>query len=345
MIFDGCRPKVSLIIPIYQVEDYLSMCLDSCLEQTLLDMEIICVDDGSKDDSGNIADAYAKLDPRIKVIHKENGGLSSARNAGLKAAQGELIMFLDSDDYLQPWACARMWEENLQHPADIIIFGSDVFPAYYKVDDWLWWTLSTPKAYFTKFKPFVLFKTTGAIPFVWRQAYTRKLLEKADVMFDESVRYGEDVIFQLEVFPYAKYFSFIPDRAYMYRFQRPDSLMAVEKKDEDGRIRKHITVVEKGSAFWYERGLMDKYGKYYFEWALEYIVSDLKKYNFKDVGSVARDFMTALERMDLLKYESELDWDSNGKTRLKQLKALTTKKPGSQRIKKVSKEDAEWLED
>ena len=323
MVFDICHPKVSLIIPVYQVEDCISLCLDSCLEQTLVDLEIICVDDGSTDESGKIADVYAKLDPRIRVIHKENGGLSSARNAGLKAAKGDVIMFLDSDDCLQPWACARMWEETLQHPADIIVFGSDVFPAYYEVDEWLWWTLSPGKKYFDGFVPKSLFKTTGAIPFVWRQAFTRKLLEKSGVMFDESVRYGEDVIFQLEIFPYAKHISFIPDRAYIYRFQRPDSLMAVEKKNEDGRIRKHITIVEKASAFWYERGLMDKYGKHYFEWALEYIVSDLKKYEFTDEGSVARDFMDALTRIGLLRYKSRLS--PKGRLRFLQLTSLTKK--------------------
>ena len=323
MVFDICRPKVSLIIPVYQVEDCLSLCLDSCLEQTLVDMEIICVDDGTLDNSGKIADRYAELDPRIKVIHKENGGLSSARNAGLKAARGDLIMFLDSDDYLQPWACARMWEETLQHPADIIVFGADVFPAYYPVDDWLWWTLSPGKEYYDTFKPKALFKQIGAIPFVWRQAFTRKLLEKADVMFDESVRYGEDVIFQLEVFPYAQHISFIPDKAYMYRFQRPDSLMAVEKRNEDGRIRKHITVIEKAAAFWYDRGLMNKYGRRYFDWALEYIVSDLKKYEFNDVGAVARDFMDSVTRIGLINYKSRLS--INGRKRFFQLRRLTKK--------------------
>jgi len=323
MISKLCPPKVSLIIPIYQVEDCLSLCLDSAIEQTLVDMEIICVDDGSTDDSGRIADVYAELDPRIKVIHKENGGLSSARNAGLKIAKGEIIMFLDSDDYLQPWACARMWEETLHNPSDITIFGSDVFPAYYKVDEWLWWTLTVKKEYFDKFKPRALFKTTGAIPFVWRQAYRRSVIERAGVMFDESVRYGEDVIFQLEVFPYAQSISFIPDRAYMYRFQRKNSLMANEKKDEDARIRKHITIVEKCAAFWYDRALMGKYGPDFFDWALEYIISDLKKYEFKDVGSVARDFMDSITHLGLLAYKPKLS--INGKKRFRQLAAMTRK--------------------
>ena len=96
----GCPAKVSLIVPVYNVEKYLGKCLESCRNQTLNDLEIICVDDGSTDSSGRILDEFAAEDSRVIVIHKENGGVSSARNAGLKAANGELIMFLDADDFL-----------------------------------------------------------------------------------------------------------------------------------------------------------------------------------------------------------------------------------------------------
>ena len=92
--------KVSVIVPVYNVEDYIRECLDSLINQTLTDIEIILVDDGSKDLSGTICDEYAKKDCRIKVIHKENGGQSSARNAGLKVSTGEYILFVDSDDYI-----------------------------------------------------------------------------------------------------------------------------------------------------------------------------------------------------------------------------------------------------
>lgn len=91
---------VSIIVPVYNVEQYLERCLDSLVNQTLKDIEIILVDDGSTDDSGNICDKYAKKDKRIKVIHKENGGLSDARNIGLSIARGKYIGFVDSDDFI-----------------------------------------------------------------------------------------------------------------------------------------------------------------------------------------------------------------------------------------------------
>lgn len=93
-------PKISIIIPVYNVENYVDKCIDSVLSQTYKDLELILVDDGSSDNSGKICDEYALKDNRIKVIHKENGGLSSARNAGIDVAKGEYITFIDSDDVL-----------------------------------------------------------------------------------------------------------------------------------------------------------------------------------------------------------------------------------------------------
>ena len=94
--------KVSVVIPVYKVEKYLPKCIDSLLNQTLRDIEIILVDDGSPDKCGKICDLYAQADDRIKVIHKENGGLSDARNVGMKYATGEYLGFVDSDDYVTP---------------------------------------------------------------------------------------------------------------------------------------------------------------------------------------------------------------------------------------------------
>ena len=94
--------KVSVVIPIYKVEDLLERCIDSVLDQEYKNLEIILVDDGSPDNSGKICDTYASVDSRVKVIHKTNGGLSDARNTGMKNATGEYITFLDSDDWIEP---------------------------------------------------------------------------------------------------------------------------------------------------------------------------------------------------------------------------------------------------
>lgn len=97
--------QISLIVPVYKVEPYIRKCVDSLLYQTLSEIEIILIDDGSPDNCGEICDEYAKKDSRIVVIHKENGGLSSARNAALDVCKGEYVMFVDSDDYVEPTFC------------------------------------------------------------------------------------------------------------------------------------------------------------------------------------------------------------------------------------------------
>lgn len=96
------KPKISIIVPVYKAEPYLKKCIDSILNQTFKDFELILVDDGSPDRCGEICDEYALKDSRIKIIHKENGGQSSARNVGLDIAQGEYIGFVDSDDWIEP---------------------------------------------------------------------------------------------------------------------------------------------------------------------------------------------------------------------------------------------------
>ena len=95
-------PTISVIVPVYRVEKYIRRCVDSILAQSFRDYELILVDDGSPDYSGAICDEYATRDPRIRVIHKENGGLSSARNVGIDAASGEYLFFMDSDDIIHP---------------------------------------------------------------------------------------------------------------------------------------------------------------------------------------------------------------------------------------------------
>lgn len=93
------NPKISVIVPVYNTEKYLHRCIDSILAQTFTDFELLLIDDGSKDNSGTICDEYAAKDSRVRVFHKENGGVSSARNLGLDNAKGEWISFVDSDDY------------------------------------------------------------------------------------------------------------------------------------------------------------------------------------------------------------------------------------------------------
>ena len=113
---------VSIIIPVYNVEKYLDECITSAMGQTLKDIEIILVDDGSPDRGGEICDLYAAKDPRIKVIHQENAGVSAARNAGIAAAEGKYVMFIDGDDSAEPDFCRIPYEAAEQNGCDTVIF-------------------------------------------------------------------------------------------------------------------------------------------------------------------------------------------------------------------------------
>ena len=121
------RPKISIIIPMYGVEKYLRRCLDSVQSQTFQDWQAILVDDGSPDKSGKIADEYAAHDKRFVVIHKENGGLSDARNAGMPYASGDYIMYLDSDDFIHPQTMEIAYYLAQRDNSDIVSFTYDRF--------------------------------------------------------------------------------------------------------------------------------------------------------------------------------------------------------------------------
>ena len=116
-------PLVSIIVPVYNAEKHISDCLDSLLSQVFKDFEIILVDDGSKDCSGEICDRYAGKDSRVTVIHKENAGVSSARNKGIEQARGKYLVFVDSDDTVQPEYIGTLYKEITREDEDLVICG------------------------------------------------------------------------------------------------------------------------------------------------------------------------------------------------------------------------------
>lgn len=116
-------PKVSIIVPVYRVEEYLDQCVASVCAQTFTDWELILVDDGSPDRCGAMCDEWAAKDGRIRVIHRENGGLSAARNSGVSVAEGTFVFYLDSDDYLEPDALERLLQAQQAEDADVVVGG------------------------------------------------------------------------------------------------------------------------------------------------------------------------------------------------------------------------------
>ncbi|MBO5312961.1 MAG: glycosyltransferase family 2 protein [Clostridia bacterium] len=314
--------KISVIVPIYNVEDYLPFALESLREQTLRDVEFICVNDGSTDDSLKVLKEYASTDERFIVVDKKNGGVSSARNEGLRVATGKWIMFLDPDDYYNKNACERVWIESEEGLTDIIVFGTDIVPKQPKATPWHYYALDVPTRRFYEFSPWVLFGEPSAKPFIWHQAYSRELLQRTGARFDEELALGEDMAFLMNIYPHASRFSFIEDKLYNYRFVRKNSAMQVLRKDPMKKMNQHLALVDKVFAHWKENGFMEKYGTDLLDWALEFIVYDIEEAEAdkKDKATLARAFHDLLKKYDLLTLTKKLS--DKGQSYYSSLKAI-----------------------
>ena len=219
--------KISVIIPVYKVEPYLRQCLDSVIDQTYNDLEIILIDDGSPDNCGAICDEYAAKDDRIIVIHKENGGLSAARNDGIARATGEWLAFVDSDDWCEPTMYEKAAAKAKETDADIVMFslfqnsksGEERIHAFSKE------FVSEDAGLIEKLQLSVLDKSQ--IPFTkdhrwgqgfpWDKLFRRSMIEYNHLRFAENVRAHEDVIFNIHAFQFAKKVAFFDEPLYHWR--------------------------------------------------------------------------------------------------------------------------------
>lgn len=215
-------PKVSVIIPVYNVELYLRKCLDSVINQTLKDIEIICVNDGSTDNSLKILEEYADNDSRIKIVSQQNGGLSNARNNAIKNATGEYIGFLDSDDWVSLDFYENLYNAAKKYKADIactnLLRVSEEKQIYYM----------KCKKYDVSDKPRKKYKL-AQIPqnnYVMNRIYNRIKLLKTKLQFEEGVLF-EDMEFSHKVVYYLERLVTVPDAIYYYR-DTPNSIVNVK---------------------------------------------------------------------------------------------------------------------
>ena len=212
------KPNISVVVPIYNVEPYLRRCVDSLLGQTYRDFELILVDDGSPDDCGRICDEYAAHDSRVQVVHKPNGGLSDARNAGLAIARSEYIAFVDSDDWVAEDYLARLLDTLMETGADICeceALRTTGDENYSPVEQ------STPAVFDTVSALEQLIHDGVFHQHVWNKLYRKEVI--ADILFPKG-KTNEDEFWTYQVFGNAKTVTKIPDILYFY-FQRPGSIM------------------------------------------------------------------------------------------------------------------------
>lgn len=225
---------ISVIVPIYKVEKYLSECVDSILNQTYENFEIILIDDGSPDNSGKICDEYASKDNRIKVIHKENGGLPSARNAGLNVASGEYVAFVDSDDAIENNYLEELYKSIIEEKSDVSFCkiawynGVDTFDFKEKLPDHSI-DVNCKNEEFSAFAKRFFTQKNNFFGSVCRSLFPKKVYK--NVRFDEGIKKGaEDLVFTLNSLKYAEKLSFVNKELYKYRVNL-SSVTYTYKKD------------------------------------------------------------------------------------------------------------------
>lgn len=224
------EPLLSVIVPIYKVEEYLENCVDSILNQTYKNLEIILVDDGSPDNCSAICDAYAAKDKRVKTIHKKNGGLSDARNAGMKIATGEYLMFVDSDDLLPSHAVRTLMDIAINDEIDLVIGGHIRFEE------------DPPEMSNTSSSGFALLSPEAAMLDMlkngcsaWGRVYRRSVHQSIQFPVGEI---NEDEAIVLQIYEQCRKIAKTDEVVYYYRF-RPESITTASFSKKKLAWQKH----------------------------------------------------------------------------------------------------------
>lgn len=272
---------ISLVVPIYKVEKYLKRCIESILNQTYKNLEIILVDDGSPDNCGKMCDEYAKKDERIVVIHKENGGLSSARNAGLERAKGKYVLFVDSDDFLVENGVEIVSKKALEKEYDLICFN------YYNyLENGISYEMDNVSKYadIEYDKKFMLSQLTA-----WSRAYKISFLKQNNLLFKEKIIY-EDLAFVPSLINYTKNIGYVNEFLYYYTIRensimtskvfninRDDKFIALETLEKTFEINKSFEKYKKEIEYIHIKHLLVAYSSELLKYQRKIYVSRIKK--------------------------------------------------------------------
>lgn len=222
------KELISVIVPIYNVEKYLQRCVESILSQSYSNIEILLVDDGSTDDSGLMCDQYVKQDSRVRVLHKKNGGLSDARNAGLAEAQGRYVCFFDSDDWVESDILEKAYRAMNQANVEVVIWG--FYKEFVEEDEKVFKqervSINTKKCSKTEgdYQTFASDTALSLVGYAWNKLYDRKLLSRVGLSFEKGVSLVEDILFNGPVLSEAKGIQFIDEMGNHYIQRKRETL-------------------------------------------------------------------------------------------------------------------------
>lgn len=221
------RPKVSIIVPVYNVEKYFDRCMQSLMNQTLREIEIILVDDKSPDNCPAMCDEYAKQDSRIKVIHKKNGGLGYARNSGMEIATGEYVAFVDSDDFVDVEMYENLYNIARKKKIDTVYSGFDIISMNGNISNSI--IEFSELTFFeneNQIKNFLLDMVGMEYDYpkdrkiemcVWRAIYSTEIIKRNNIFFNSEREFiSEDIIFHIDYLPNTQKIAYTPDVFYHY---------------------------------------------------------------------------------------------------------------------------------
>ena len=292
LLCGGNMPKVSVIVPVYNVEKYVEKCLMTLINQTLKDIEIIVVNDGSTDNSKEIIKKYCSNFPeKIKYYEKENGGLSDARNYGMQYATGDYIAFLDSDDYVELDTYEKLYNKAINENSDIVEC------------DFIWEypdkkVIDKGIIYGTK-KGMITYARVVA----WNKLIRRELIEKSGVIYPKGLRY-EDIEFFYKMVPFYDKVSFVKEPLIHY-IQRDSSISNVQNE----RTKEIFEVLDNVISYYKEKNIYDEY-KYELEYTYTRIL--LCSSLFRMVKITDKETRRRLLNMTWDKLNSEFpDWKNN----------------------------------
>ena len=226
------NPKISVIIPVYNGEKYINQCLDSLLNQTFKDIEVICVNDGSTDKSLAILEQYAQKDSRIKIINQKNTGVSPARNRAMPEAKGEYLSFLDCDDFFEPDMFERLYENSVKYDADITVCGVKFFDERTKTvkdADFIDFNILPDKKVFSAKENSKYIFQIG-LNWCWNKLYKAEFIRKNNILFHD-VKMHDDIFFVSYAMSRAERISVVDKKLCVYRTNNFASVSAKKLKN------------------------------------------------------------------------------------------------------------------
>ena len=294
------HPQISIIMPVYNSEQFVAGSIESVLAQQFTSWELIIIDDGSTDNSGQICDSFSLKDSRVKVFHINNGGVSNARNYGIQQANGEYIQFLDSDDYLVPETLQTAYTQK--GDSDLLIWGYERFPRkVIKCADSVRHYMNHEEFA----EAFLLLMENNLFAIPWNKLYRRGLIIENNVCFQKGLSLGEDHLFNLAYLKVCTKIKVIPEILHRYRYGENDSLSAKFRANYM-EIQQRLKE-ETDRTFHHAEAVVLLTGRNYTNDTINYIMVCIRKSNLSELQKIRKirrclhnEFFTAnLKKEDL----------------------------------------------